>query len=66
RLRGGLTEAGNLGSICVPWHQAKTHGDWTLEQPSPGTFVWTSPTGLVYHRRATPLLPDLADLLGDH
>ncbi|PWJ48859.1 hypothetical protein SAMN06264364_12861 [Quadrisphaera granulorum] len=65
RLRGGLTEAGNLGSICVPWHQAKTHGDWTLEQPSPGSFVWTSPTGLVYHRRATPVLPDLAEVLPD-
>lgn len=64
RLRGGLTEAGNLGCICLPWHNAKTHGGWDLAQPSPGSFVWTSPTGLVYERRATPLLPDLADVLG--
>jgi len=64
RLRGGLTEAGNLGCVCQRWHTAKTHGGWDLDQPSPGSFVWTSPTGRVYQRRATPLLPDLADVLG--
>ncbi|TXR51689.1 hypothetical protein [Quadrisphaera setariae] len=63
RRRGGLTEAGNLGCICQRWHTAKTHGDWTLHQPTPGSFTWTSPSGRVYHRRSTPLLPDLADLL---
>ncbi|TNM54208.1 hypothetical protein FHN55_21980, partial [Streptomyces sp. NP160] len=59
RLRGGLTQAGNLGCICQRWHTAKTHGGWQLVQPSPGSFVWTSPTGLVHHRTATPVLPDL-------
>ncbi len=59
RLRGGATAHGNLGCVCVRTHNAKTHGGWLLEQPSPGAFQWTSPQGLTYQRRATPLLPDL-------
>ena len=60
RFRGGSTEAGNLGCVCQPVHTAKTHGGWALAQPSPGVFVWTSATGRVYRRDATPLLPELA------
>jgi hypothetical protein len=26
----------------------KLEGDWTLEQPEPGCFVWTTPEGLRY------------------
>ncbi|MFZ5871200.1 MAG: HNH endonuclease, partial [Actinomycetota bacterium] len=44
-------------SPCQRMHNAKTHGGWTLQQPQPGTFVWTSPTGRVYRRRARPLVP---------
>ena len=55
--RVGTTSEGNLGAACVRWHNAKTHGGWRLEQPSPGTFVWTSPTGRTHTRRARPLLP---------
>lgn len=40
-----------------------THGGWDPTQPSPGSSTWTSPTGRVHHRRSTPLLSDLADLL---
>jgi hypothetical protein len=60
RFRGGSTEAGNLGCVCQPVHTAKTHGGWSLAQPEPGRFVWTSATGRVYRRDATPLLPELA------
>jgi len=60
RPRGGTTEAGNLGCVCQPVHTAKTHGGWSLVQPEPGRFVWTSATGRVYHRAVTPLLPELA------
>ncbi|TXR58091.1 hypothetical protein [Quadrisphaera setariae] len=63
RLRGGLIETDDLGCTCQRWHTAKTHGDWDLHQPTPGSFTWPSPSGRVYHRRSTPLLPDLADLL---
>lgn len=55
--RVGTTSEGNLGAACVRWHNAKTHGGWQLEQPTPGTFVWTSPTGRTHTRRARPLLP---------
>jgi hypothetical protein len=54
---GGKTAAHNFGSQCQRVHNAKTHGGWHLEQPTPGTFVWTSPTGRRYTRRAKPLLP---------
>jgi hypothetical protein len=46
--------------VCQSVHTAKTHGGWSLAQPEPGRFVWTSATGRVYHRAATPLLPELA------
>ena len=55
--RVGATRQDNLGGMCDRGHDAKTHGDWHLEQPSPGTFIWTSPTGRTYRRRARPLLP---------
>ncbi|MGQ7295058.1 hypothetical protein [Quadrisphaera sp. KR29] len=45
------------------WHTAKTHGGWDLVQSSPGSFTWTSPTGRVYQRTATPVLPDLVHVL---
>ncbi|MFP5334135.1 MAG: DUF222 domain-containing protein [Actinomycetes bacterium] len=55
--RLGTTSHTNLGSACKRIHNAKTHGGWQLTQPTPGTFVWTSPTGRLYLRRAQPLLP---------
>jgi hypothetical protein len=55
--RVGVTSAANLGASCPRVHNAKTHGGWGLQQPSPGDFVWTSPTGRTYARRAHPLVP---------
>jgi hypothetical protein len=57
RAEDGATTAENLGSGCQRMHNAKTHDGWRLTQPSPGTFVRTSPTGRTDTRRAQPLVP---------
>ncbi|MQA12247.1 MAG: HNH endonuclease, partial [Pseudonocardiaceae bacterium] len=36
-------------------HHAKDHGPWTLTQPTPGHFIWTSPTGHTHHLTPEPL-----------
>lgn len=52
---GGPTEVDNLGPLCPRHHLRTKHGaGWDLEQPSPGTFVWTSPRGHRYVLRAPP------------
>ena len=43
--RGGDTVHTNLGPGCWHDHALKTVGGWTLEQPTPGTFCWTSRAG---------------------
>ncbi|MGH4026909.1 MAG: DUF222 domain-containing protein [Pseudonocardiaceae bacterium] len=52
--QGGPTAAGNLGPLCRHHHRLKTHTSWSLCQPEPGLFLWTSPTGRVHHFRAPP------------
>jgi len=42
------TRASNLGPLSTRPHRGKTHGNWQLEQPRPGIFWWTSPTGHRY------------------
>ncbi|MGD7731899.1 DUF222 domain-containing protein [Propionibacteriaceae bacterium G57] len=39
---------GNLAPLSRRVHRAKTHGGWTLAQPSPGIFLWKSPLGFGY------------------
>ena len=39
------TRAANLGALSRKPHRAKTHAGWQLEQPTPGIFWWTTPTG---------------------
>lgn len=46
----GRTADFNLGSLCSPDHAVKTAGGYRLEQPAPGTFIWTTPTGHRYRR----------------
>lgn len=41
----GGTDACNLGLFCRKHHLLKHHTRWRVEQPEPGVFVWTSPTG---------------------
>ena len=45
----GQTRPGNLARLARFPHRLKTHGGWRLEQPSPGTWEWTTPHG--YHYR---------------
>ena len=39
----------SLGPLSRKTHRVKTHGRWTLEQPEPGAFHWTSPYGYQYY-----------------
>jgi hypothetical protein len=52
----GPTNHTNLGPLCRHHHIAKTHGGWTVNQPEPGTFDWTSPTGRHYQVTPEPAL----------
>jgi hypothetical protein len=56
---GGVTAAGNLGPLHRGHHNDKTHHGWRLEQPEPGRYVWTAPTG---HRYEVD--PEIVGLLG--
>ncbi|WP_221463572.1 HNH endonuclease signature motif containing protein [Actinophytocola algeriensis] len=47
--RGGPTAVRNLGVLCQRHNLMKENTEWRLEQPEPGRFVWTSPTGVSYH-----------------
>ena len=46
---GGRTEAGDLDLLCRHDHRAKHEGGWHYEQPVPGFFVVTDPTGTRHH-----------------
>jgi len=52
--RGGLTCLCNLGGDCRLHHQLKQHRGWSVTQPVPGVFCWTTPAGRTYITR-----PDL-------
>jgi putative component of membrane protein insertase Oxa1/YidC/SpoIIIJ protein YidD len=46
---GWSTSDHNCGPLCGGGcHNAKTHGRWRLEQPEPGRYIWTAPTGHRY------------------
>ena len=45
---GWSTSAGNGGPLNAGCHNGKTHAGWRLEQPEPGRFIWTAPTGHMY------------------
>ncbi|MQA13162.1 MAG: DUF222 domain-containing protein [Pseudonocardiaceae bacterium] len=58
---GGPTITTNSGPGCPRHHTMKHRGGWTLHQPAPGHFVWTSPLGQTYHTRGEPITPELPD-----
>jgi hypothetical protein len=39
----------NLGALCRYHHKLKQHRRWNLDQPAPGSFIWTTPTGRAYN-----------------
>jgi len=53
----GPTAAGNIGPFCESQHLGKHHSRWTVRQPEPGRFEFTSPTGHVYTVEPEPLGP---------
>ena len=46
--RGGRTSHDNLGPACPHHHAMKDQPGWSLTQPQPGIFTWTSPGGRTY------------------
>jgi hypothetical protein len=50
--QGGRTCECNLHPLCRRHHQAKQAPGWHLDQPEPGTLIWTLPSGRQY--TATP------------
>jgi len=53
----GRTVTVNLGPLCRPHHNAKTHGGWRLAyDPDTGVKTWTSPLGRTYTKGTDPPL----------
>jgi hypothetical protein len=46
--KGGPTTVGNGAPGCRHDHRLRHEGDWAVEQPEPGHYVWTSPHGHIY------------------
>ena len=46
--KGGRTCECNLHPLCRRHHQAKQAQGWRLDQPEPGTLIWTLPSGGQY------------------
>ncbi len=59
-VRGGPTEAGDLEALCRHDHRGKHEGGWTYEQPTPGSFVITDPTGTRHRTVNRVVQPRLA------
>ena len=51
--RGGRTCWCNLGPVCRRHHRAKQAPGWSLAQPVPGQFSWTTPAGRRYRTGPT-------------
>jgi hypothetical protein len=49
--QGGRTCECNLTPLCRRHHRAKQAPGWRLQQPEPGTLVWTLPSGRTYTTR---------------
>jgi hypothetical protein len=53
-LQGGRTCECNLAPLCRQHHRTKQANGWHLEQPRPGTLVWTTPSGRTYATEPEP------------
>ena len=49
----GSTDECNLGPKCRTHHRAKQSPGWNVEQPEPGVFRWTLPSGRSHKTRPT-------------
>lgn len=50
----GVTGPGNTGAYCKFHNLWKERSSWTVSQPAPGTFIFTSPVGRVYTTTPEP------------
>ena len=48
RARPGQTGMDNLGPLGRFHHRVRTHGNWAVEQPFPGIYLWRAPHGSIY------------------
>ena len=44
----GQSRVGNYGPMTGFHHRIKTHGDWQVQQPFAGIYVWRDPHGAFY------------------
>ncbi|MBY9073844.1 hypothetical protein K1X13_03320 [Nocardioides sp. WL0053] len=44
----GQTRMDNLGPLGRFHHRVRTHGNWAVEQPFPGIYLWRAPHGSIY------------------
>jgi hypothetical protein len=44
----GQSRVGNYGPMTGFHHRIKTHGDWQVQQPYPGIYIWRDPHGAFY------------------
>jgi hypothetical protein len=51
--QGGRSCLCNAGPKCRHEHRLKQDPGWTVEQPTPGTFRWTTPSGRPYTTEPT-------------
>jgi hypothetical protein len=49
----GPTDQCNLGAPGRHHHRTKQAPGWTLEQPQPGIFRWTTPSGRTHETSPT-------------
>jgi len=54
--QGGRTCPCNLAPLCRRHHRAKQAPGWQLDQPGPGTLIWTAPHGRSYTVTPEPYL----------
>jgi Domain of unknown function (DUF222) len=52
--QGGRTCECNLAPLCRRHHRAKQVRGWRLDQPQPGTLIWTLPHGRTYRVEPEP------------
>jgi hypothetical protein len=53
----GQTSLAGLGPMTRHHHRVVTHGNWQKVQPSPGQFVFRSPTGRIFLVTGNGTLP---------
>jgi hypothetical protein len=59
--KGGPTSAANLDPGCKHHNLMKINSGWTLAQPHPGHYIWTSPAGLRYEVHPQPVVDPTPD-----